>query len=66
MKSEWIKVKEKPPVGIWQVYLDSEYMETRIHTALVKENITVVSGHFYFDVPKITHYKDLPESPKDE
>jgi len=47
------------------VYLESEMLKSRIHTATYHKNITIIGAHFDFDCPKATHWMPLPIAPEE-
>ena len=59
---DWILVDgyERIPLGKWLVYIEDI---DQFQVATVHKNITVIGGHFGFDMHKVTHYQALPEGP---
>lgn len=63
----WIKVEDipMPDRGKFLVYLEEPSAGNRMHTAVFHRNLKSVGGCFLFDLPRITHYMELPEPPKE-
>jgi len=63
--NEWIDTNISDPTGDKLVALEpNKEGKVEIHVANFHKNITTVGGRFDFDMPKITHWKELPEIPK--
>lgn len=60
--SAWTRIDgvAAAPVGQWLVMLE----DGKRHVMVKHPNITIVGGHFSFDMPKVTHYAPLLEPPK--
>ena len=62
--SEWIRVDDEKPSGICLVYLSEPSLRSQFHVAIYRENVSIIGGHFAFDMPAPTHWMPLPEPPK--
>lgn len=62
--SEWISVEDRLPEGQCLVWLEKKASFNQMHTAYYGGNVTIIAGHFGFDMPKVTHWQPLPEPPK--
>lgn len=63
----WISVDTPPKdIGHYQVFLESpEKHGTDRHTAKFDGNkFFVIGHHFHFDMPPVTHWRNLPSPPK--
>ncbi len=67
MKVNWVKVNgvEEIPEGTFLVCLEEKRMGSIIHIASVHKNMSLVGGYFYFDMPKVIYYVELPELPEE-
>jgi hypothetical protein len=65
--SEWISVtdKEMPEDGDFLVYLETKTFGSRVEVAHCHTNMSIIGGHFKFDMPKVTYWMPLSEPPKD-
>lgn len=60
----WLPIESAPKDGTVLVYLESQMLGSRIHTARFHPKVTTIGGVFEFDAPKPTHWMPLPEPPK--
>lgn len=62
----WLSIETVPYDGKpVLVYLESEMLGSRMHTATYHKNITIIGGRFHFDCPIATHWMPLPEKPRE-
>ncbi len=71
MGMNWKPVEDDglPPVGAWLVYLEKPLFQMRTHTVRVGMSgndmkICFVAGHFHFEAPTMTYYREIPEGPE--
>ena len=61
---EWKPIDTAPmdnhPILVW---LSDEHQGSRIHVATFHPNVKCIGGAFEFDVPKATHWTEVPEGP---
>ena len=63
---DWIKVDgyKDMPVGFWLVEVDESWHGLTMHTAAIRKNMSVIGGHFAFDMGRVLRYRPLPEVPE--
>lgn len=64
MKLDWKPIKTIPKSGNFLVYLEEPMHGSRIQAADWHPNIKIIGGLFSFDVPKATHWAEMPDGPQ--
>ncbi len=57
---------ENMPDGNWQVCLEKELAGNKVHSAYKNEKYGTIATSFHWDMPKVTHYKPLPQAPQNQ
>jgi hypothetical protein len=70
-QARWIPVDEKPPQGACLVFIEEEIFRSKVHAGSfsynpdTKKGVDLVAAHFAFDMPKVTHWRPLPDTPEE-
>lgn len=61
--SAWTTINgvDELPVGTWLVEVQKDEYWEPYHVAVKHKNITIVGGHFSFDMPTVIAYAPIPQ-----